>query len=159
MRPRAGQIAAVLLLLALSAFGLDFRKVTWGMSLDDVISAESELKFSQMDGTSNSMLTSRVNVMGRSGMLNYIFVDDKLVIAQYRFDDEDDMRTYHEILNILTQKYGKAADSGDSYTRWTLPRTYIGLSFKDNLCKVDYADQGWVADMKEKRRADYDQLF
>ena len=159
MRPQAWQAAAVFILLAALAFAQDFRKVTWGMSVDDVVSAESELKFSQMDGTSNTMLSSHVGVMGHSGILNYIFENDKLVIAQYRFDDEDDMKIYTEILKILTQKYGQPADSGDSYSHWKLPRTYIGISFKDNLCKVDYADQSWVADTKEKRKAEYDSMF
>ena len=159
MRPQAWQAAAVFILLAALAFAQDFRKVTWGMSVDGVVSAESELTFSQMDGTSNTMLTAHVGVMGHSGILNYIFENDKLVIAQYRFDDEDDMKTYTEILNILKKKYGQPADSGDSYSHWKLPRTYIGISYKDNLCKVDYADQSWVAETKEKHKTEYDSMF
>ena len=152
-------IAAALAFLAMSAFGQDFRKTSWGMSVEDVVSAESDLQFSQMDGTSNTMLTSHVEVMGHSGILNYIFESDKLVIAQYKFDDDDDMRTYNEVLGVLTDKYGQPADSGDAIVRWKLPRTYISLSFKDNLCRVDYADQGWVADAKEKRKPEFDSFF
>ncbi|MGO9412430.1 MAG: hypothetical protein ACLQCB_16980 [Spirochaetia bacterium] len=159
MRLRAWRVAAVLLLLAASAFAQDFRKVTWGMSVDDVVSAESALTFSQMDEASNTTLTSHVNVMGHNGILNYIFENDKLVIAQYKFDDEDDMRTYTGILNILKEKYGAPSDSGDSFSHWKLPRTYIGISFKDDVCKVVYADQGWVADAKENRKAEYDSFF
>jgi hypothetical protein len=152
-------VAAFFFLAALSASAQDFRKVTWGMSPEEVISAESGLQFSRMNGTANTMLSTRVDVTGHSGLLNYIFQDDKLVIAQYRFDDEEDMRTYNEILNALTDKYGAPYDSGDSYSRWKLERTYVGISFKDNLCRVDYADQKWVADTREKRRAEYDSNF
>ena len=105
------------------------------------------------------MLSTKVDVMGHSGVLNYIFQENKLVMAQYRFDDEEDMRTYSEVLDALTDKYGDPADSGDVYSRWKLERTFIGLSFKDDLCKVDYADEGWVADMKQKRMSEYDMYF
>jgi hypothetical protein len=159
MRLHSRGIAAVLCLFALSASAQDFRKVTWGMSPDEVIAAETELQFSRMNGTSNTLLSTRVEVTGHSGLLNYIFEDNKLVIAQYRFDDEEDMRTYNEILNALTDKYGAPSDSGDSYSRWKLPRTYVGISFKNDICKVDYADQRWVADTREKRRAEYDSNF
>jgi hypothetical protein len=98
-----------------------------------------------------------VSAVGHSGMLNYVFESDKLVIAQYNFDDDDDMTT--EILGILTGKHGQPADSGDIIVHWKLARTYIGLSFKDNLRRVDYADQGCVADAKDKGKAEYDLLF
>ncbi len=159
MRLRRPLLAIALSLVALSASGQDFRTVTWGMSPDQVIAAEGGLQFSRMNGTSNTMLSTRVDVLGHSGLLNYIFEADKLVIAQYRFDDEEDMRTYNEVLNVLTEKYGAPSDFGDAYARWKLERTYVGLSFKDNLCKVDYADQGWVADTREKRRAEYEKFF
>jgi hypothetical protein len=159
MRLRRWQVAALLLLSAMSASAQDFRKVTWGMSVDDVIAAESGLEFSELDGTSKSMLSSHVEVMGRTGILTYTFENQKLVIAQYKFDDEDDMGTCKDIRSVLTRKYGAAADSGDTSARWNLPRTFISLSFKDNLCRVDYADQGWVSEVREKRRAEYDSLF
>jgi hypothetical protein len=52
-----------------------------------------------------------------------------------------------------------AAESGLSYARWKLERTFIGLTFKGDICKVDYADSSWVAQMKEKQRAEYDAYF
>ena len=158
MRRLVGPVAVLFFLAALSAFGQDFRKVTWGMSPEEVISAEG-LPFTRMNGTLKTMLSTKVDVMGHSGVLNYIFQENKLVMAQYRFDDEEDMRTYSEVLTALTDKYGDPADFGDLYSRWRLERTYIGLSFKDNLCKVDYADAGWVADMKQKRMSEYDMYF
>ena len=40
MRRLVGPAAVLLFLAALSAFGQDFRKVTWGMSPEEVMSAE-----------------------------------------------------------------------------------------------------------------------
>ncbi len=159
MRHRAHAALAVLLLVAGSAAGQDFRKVTWGMSPAEVIAAEKGLQLSEMKGTARSILTSRVDVMGFTGILNYFFEAGRLVSAQYKFDDEADMRTYNEISAGLAEKYGPPADSGDAYSLWTSARTIIRLSFKDNLSRVDYADKAWVSAMREKRRAEYDSLF
>jgi len=159
MRPRVGRIAAVLFLCALAASAQDFRKVTWGMSIDDVTGAESSLSFNQQDAATSTMLSARVYVMDRTGTLNYIFESGKLVIGQYRFDDEDDMPTFKEILGVLKKKYGTPAASGATYSRWKTARTYVSLSFKDDVCRVDYADQSWVAAATDAQKAQYDSLF
>ncbi|HTP60118.1 MAG TPA: hypothetical protein VMM82_14435 [Spirochaetia bacterium] len=159
MRPRIGWIVGVLLLCALCASAQDFRKVTWGMSVDDVTSAESDLEFAQQDSASGTVLSARVYVMARTGTLNYVFENGKLVIGQYRFDDEDDMGVFKEILGVLKKKYGAASSSGATYSRWKTARTYVSLSFKDDVCRVDYADPSWVAAATDKQKAQYDSLF
>lgn len=156
---RAVLALAVVLLASGIAFGQDFRKVTWGMSVDDVTAAEKDLHFSRMDGTTKSILSSPVVVMGVSGTLAYIFEDGKLVMAQYRLDDEDDMRTYAAVLAALTDKYGQAFDSDPVHSRWGTERTFIGLSFTNDLCRVDYADESWLSRIKQKQREEYDSLF
>lgn len=159
MSLRLRLILPVLFLCALSASAADFRQVTWGMSVDDVAGAESDLSFTQQDTATGAILSAHVYVMGRTGTLNYIFEGGKLIIAQYRFDDDDDMPTFKEILGVLKKKYGTAASSGAAYSRWNTARTYVSLSFKDDVCRVDYADQAWVAAAKAQQKAQYDSLF
>jgi hypothetical protein len=159
MRPCLRLILPVFFLCALSASAADFRQVTWGMSVDDVTAADSDLSFTQQDEAASTILSARVYVMGRTGTLNYIFESGKLIIAQYRFDDEDDMSTFKEILVVLKKKYGTAASSAAASSRWKSARTYISLSFKDDVCRVDYADQAWVAAAKDQQKAQYESLF
>ncbi len=158
-RPALAGLAAVLVCVATSAAAQDFRTVTWGMSPAEVGAAEKDLKLSEMKGTSRSLLKAPVNVMDHAGVLTYVFEADKLVSAQYTFDDEADMRTYNEIAGVLAGKYGAPLDVGESHALWVTDRTIIRLSFGSSLCRVDYADKAWVADMREKQKAEYDQLF
>lgn len=158
MRVRAFAVPVLCAAVCASSFAQDFRKVSWGMTPDQVTAAETDLDFRQLNGTTKSVLTSPVDVMGRGGVLNYIFEDDKLVIAQYRFDDDDTLRTYNELRGILELKYG-AVDQGQSHSRWTLRRTFISLSSQDDICRVTYADLRWIAAAKEKEKAEYDLYF
>ncbi|HVO39579.1 MAG TPA: hypothetical protein VMV03_11185 [Spirochaetia bacterium] len=158
MRIRAFAVPILCAAVCASAFAQDFRKVSWGMTPDQVTAAEADPRFARLNGTTKSILTSPVEVMGHGGFLNYIFEDGKLVIAQYRFDDDDEMRTYNEVRGALEDKYG-AVDQGQSYSRWTLQRTFISLSSQDDVCRVTYADLRWIASTKEKQRAEHDPYF
>jgi hypothetical protein len=158
MRIRAFAVPALLMAFCASSFAQDFRKVSWGMTPDQVAGAESDLHFARLNGTAKSIMTSPVEVMGHSGVLNYIFEDGRLVMAQYRFDDDDNLGTYNEIRDALEGKYGPV-DQGQSRSRWTLQRTFISLSSQNDICRVDYADLRWIAAIKEKQRAEYDSYF
>lgn len=140
MKAPLGPALLFLTLASSVLFAQDFRKTSWGMSPEAVTAAESGLEFARLDGTTKFVLTARADVMGHGGILNYIFEDDKLVIAQYRFDDDDQMSTYGEVLDALTEKYGAPVESGLTYARWKLERTFIGLTFTSALCKFDYAE-------------------
>ncbi len=156
MRPRAWQLLAVFFLCALSASAADFRQVTWGMSVDDVNAAESDVDFSQEDSASSIVLSAHVAVMGQKGTLDYVFEGGKLIIGQYRFVDDDDMGTFKAILAVLKKKYGTAASSGAAFSRWNTPRTYVSILFKDNICRVDYADQAWFGAAGDQKKKQYD---
>jgi hypothetical protein len=158
MRLRVLAVPALCAAVCASSFAQDFRKVSWGMTPEEVTAAEMDLRFTRLNGTTKSILTSPVDVMGRGGVLNYIFEDDKLVMAQYRFDDDDELRTYSELRGILELKYGPV-DQGQSHSRWTKRRTFISLSSQDDICRVSYADLQWVAAAKEKEKAELDQYF
>ena len=158
MRIRVLAVPILCAAVCAASFAQDFRRVSWGMTPDQVTATEADLHFARLNGTTKSILTSPVDVMGHGGVLNYIFDDGKLVMAQYRFDDDDEMSTYNEVRDALEDKYG-AVDQGQSHSRWTLQRTFISLNSQDDICRVTYADLRWVAAIRERQKAEYDLYF
>jgi len=91
---------------------LDFRQTRWGMTQDEVIS--SEKKIDPVDRTEDS-ITYKTQILNKNVELNYLFVQNKLVGALYRLDDnylnsEHFIQTYLKFKQILTEKYGPPSE-------------------------------------------------
>ena len=62
----------------------DFRLASWGMTPNDVVAAEE--KIDPVERTEN-MITYKTQLLNRNVLLHYLFVQDTLVGAIYKLDD------------------------------------------------------------------------
>ncbi len=86
----------------------DFRLTKWGMTQNDVISAEK--KMDPVERTEN-MITYKTQISNKNVVLNYLFAQDKLIGALYKLDDnylnsDHFMQTYLQFKQVVTKKYG-----------------------------------------------------
>lgn len=110
----------------------DFRNVRWGMTKIEVMANEA-LK---PDSFGRQRITYRTMILGKEMVLEYEFVDNKLVNATYFFSVNTD-QDQQDIEAVLLKKYGPSRDlekkEAPSFFRsWETPATEIRL----------YADQG-----------------
>jgi predicted porin len=146
----------------------DFRLTKWGMTQNDVISAEK--KMDPVERTEN-MITYKTQISNKNVVLNYLFAQDKLIGALYKLDDnylnsDHFMQTYLQFKQVVTKKYGPPSREitnwlNDTYrnnrkkwglalslghteyaTIWKTPDTTIECSLReDNLnvqCLMEY---------------------
>lgn len=95
--------------LAADAPAPDFRKVTWGMTRDEVIAIEGE---PPADLTADDSIGYPVKVMSLDMLLLYSFLDDTLVKSAYALvETHSNQNTYLDdyaaIKTALTEKYGE----------------------------------------------------
>ena len=86
----------------------DFRQTKWGMTQNDVISAEE--KMDPVERT-EGMITYKTKISNKNVLLSYLFVQDKLIGALYKLEDnylnsDHFIQTYLQFKQTLTKKYG-----------------------------------------------------
>lgn len=108
-----------LIVLTTGAFGSDFtfRKTNWGMTKEQVRSAE-ELK-NPME--KENLLAYKTNVLSKNVYLVYEFINGKLGKARYVVAEEHSNKNnyitdYNSFVEALTKKYGKPMSND---TLWT----------------------------------------
>ena len=95
----------------------DFRLTKWGMTQNDVISAEE--KMDPVERIEN-MITYKTQILTKNVVLHYLFIQDKLVGAIYKLDDNylnsnHFIRTYNQFKQEVAKKYGQPSRS---ITNW-----------------------------------------
>lgn len=135
----------------------DFRQSRWGTSIDNVRKAEATSPLFDEDVGQKHVLVYEDNVLGLSVYVSYVFVDNKLVRAQYvvatKHSNQTDYLSDHDHLqSALVQKYGKSVEQSTTwkndlfrddpsnwgmavamghltkFTKWETPTTVIGLA-------------------------------
>jgi len=106
----------------------DFRLTKWGMTQNDVVSAEE--KMDPVERIEN-MITYKTQILNRNVILHYLFVQDKLIGAIYKLDDnylnsDHFIRTYNEFKQKVTKKYGPPSRK---ITNW------LNATYKNNRKK------------------------
>jgi hypothetical protein len=96
-------------------FDHDFRKATWGMTIDQVKETEeSPIVFEGWSDTEDAtVLHYKEKVFRFQAFITYIFKDGKLVQARYAFDPqekEDYIEDYETVIEALIDKYGEPID-------------------------------------------------
>jgi hypothetical protein len=86
----------------------DFRLASWGMTPNDVVAAEE--KIDPVERTEN-MITYKTQLLNRNVLLHYLFVQDTLVGAIYKLDDnylnsDHFIQAYDQFRQKVTEKYG-----------------------------------------------------
>jgi hypothetical protein len=85
----------------------DFRKVRWGMTIDEVKASETN----KMEDENVTVIVYRCEVAGTDSSLEYYFTKGKLVKAGYIFQEEyrnlnNYISDFEKIKKILIRKYG-----------------------------------------------------
>lgn len=85
-----------------------FRYTRWGMTQEDVITSEE--KMDPIEKTEN-MITYKTQILGKNVALHYLFVENKLVGAIYKLEDnylnsQHFIQTYLRFKEVLVKKYG-----------------------------------------------------
>lgn len=90
----------------------DFRKITWGMSKEQIKTIENKNIVYEGDNSLGHSLCYEVDISNKNYYCIYYFLEDKLYTAGYMSTEEytnknDYIRDYKEIKEILTKKYGE----------------------------------------------------
>ncbi len=113
------RILACVVLTALAAAGValgaeapDFRSVRWGMTMEEVMAAETEVALIVVTG--EPALAGNCTVAGRKARLYYQFSDSQLSEAFYAFEDTHTnsnlyIDDFTDMKELLTLKYGPPA--------------------------------------------------
>ena len=145
-----------------------FRNTRWGMSVEDVIAAESKLDPIEK---SEHRIKYKTQVLGKNVELVYQFVQNKLIGSSYKLDDnylnsKHFLDSYRKFKAGLTQKYGPAQKESTNWQNdelrnisskrglalslghveylasWETPDTKISCILKEDnyyvLCSVNY---------------------
>jgi hypothetical protein len=101
-------LAVITLTLTLTVMGQDFRKVTWGMSPNQVKSRETD---ELMEETSE-LLIYKTNLAEYDALLGYIFASEKLIRTKYIVTEthlnwNDYVSDYDRLNGFLKKKYGE----------------------------------------------------
>jgi len=108
------------------------RGFKWGCSQKDILNNEK----AEFVSSDDNLLIYQTNITNKTCLLYYIFVNDKLVRSKYVFlynpwDDREYLKQYEKLLNLITDKYGKAdADNSD----WDDPSNSIDRS--NHCCPI-----------------------
>ena len=86
----------------------DFRLTRWGMTQNDVVAAEEKMDPVER---SENMITYKTQILNRNVKLHYVFVQNKLVGAIYKLDDnylnsDHFLIAYNQFKQKVTEKYG-----------------------------------------------------
>jgi hypothetical protein len=110
---KCGALAILILSLVLTknvcwGSDYDFRQTRWGMSHNEVLASEEIEPVEKSD----NLIRYNTEVLGKNVDLLYSFVDDKLIGASYRLNDnylvsDHFIRTYSEFQKALREKYGQ----------------------------------------------------
>ena len=167
----------------------DFRLTKWGMTQNDVISAEE--KMDPVERTEN-MITYKTQISNKNVVLSYLFAQDKLVGAFYKLDDnylnsDHFIQTYLQFKQVLTKKYGPPSEEftnwlNDTYrnnrkkwglalslghteyaTFWETQNTNIECSLREEnfnvLCLLEYWSTAYSHLFAEAKKEDNMDLF
>ena len=99
----------------------DFRLTRWGMTQNNVIAAEEKMYPVKR---SDNMITYKAQVLNRNVLLHYLFVQDKLVGAIYKLDDNylssgHFIKAYNEFKQKVTEKYGPPSKESTNWLNAT----------------------------------------
>jgi len=146
-------VAVVFLMLACLAFSQDFRSVTWGMSVAEVIQIEGE-DFIYKD-TTDSLFYERF-LLDHPCLLVYLFYEDELYYGSYRFEKAD---LYDRLGRALTEKYGEPTYPPNT---WEIgERTLISVGMDSSSTVLTYSDTQFQFPediYKEEKKRDAEEL-
>lgn len=117
----------------------DFRKAKWGMSMAQVKASETETIFKEEGST----IAYSTNVLSLDALVIYIFVNDKLVRAQYAFLEK------HTNKNIYLTDYTSVNDAiSDKYGSPKSDKEY----WNNELYKSDFSQWGMAVSLGHYRK-------
>lgn len=113
---KATVLSLILFTATISLTAQDFRTVSWGMTMEQVIEAEEIKTYSKAPDSINYT----TEMTGLPVVLVYIFDEGELVKAKYKFnleylDPNDYIRDYEMLKETLVEKYGQPYDSEVSW--------------------------------------------
>lgn len=116
----------------------DFRQVTWGMGMDEVIAIEGEYAYSGvMNGLDAEYIAYQSSVAGLDAVLAYYFCDGGLYGARYILTEEHSndslfIQDYDALKEALTTKYGEPLLDNENWTD-TSKKSYYANKKADAL--------------------------
>ena len=161
-----------------------FRRTRWGMTAEEVISSESNLKPIEK---SENLIKYKTQVLGNNVELVYRFVQNKLTGSLYTINEnylnsQHFINSYRKFKAALSQKYGPAkveetnwqneslrkisSKKGlalslgyvEFYSSWETPETTISCSLKEEnyyiLCSVVYRSKEISGLQQETKKED-----
>ena len=111
----------------------DFKKMSWGQSLEDLKTAYPEVQFFETNSGDFDVQTHIGTLAGIDVQIMYMFQDNKLYSGVYLFknigkDEQLNLNDYMTISNILKRKYTIKNEDEWFNTRWEGKQDYLDLA-------------------------------
>ena len=126
------------------SFSQDFRKSSWGDSMEKVKAAEGNKEWEdvQTDEDFQTAIASEGNIGGLEAWIVFYFVEDKLFAGSYMFseehsDDNSFISDFDFIDENLQEKYGsKKVERDWTVDTWKDSRDYWGFALKQGELSI-----------------------
>mgnify|MGYP003116150264 CR=1 FL=1 len=102
-----GHLILLLLFIPLVSFGQDFRKMSFGESVENLKEKYPNIKFDEEKNANIILLGHEDFVNGIKTDIGYIFRDNKFITGLYNFESkgDDGLKNYKSVSEILNDKY------------------------------------------------------
>jgi hypothetical protein len=145
-------LIGVLILVAAIGVSQDFRDVSWGMTVDEVVEAEGDDYY----GRDAEYLLYRREIIEHHVNLMYMFDDGTVITGGYLFPNDN---VYDRLHVALSRKYGEGVSEGIYQLLWLEGDTYISLTYDFPNTQLVYASRVWFDSLEaQQAESDADQL-
>ena len=116
------KLLLLLLFIPLASIGQDFRKMSFGESIENLKEKNPDIKFEIEEADGVEMAAHEDMVLGLTTAVGYVFQDKKFVTGMYNFESEWDgdeaLKNYKSVSEQLNAKYKMQEDNKWHKSTW-----------------------------------------
>tara|TARA_R100000654_G_scaffold50254_1_gene76454 strand:+ start:482 stop:1027 length:546 start_codon:yes stop_codon:yes gene_type:complete len=120
----------LLLFIPLVSFGQDFRKMSFGESIENLTEKYPDIEFEVEEADGVEIVAHEDNIAGITTVVGYVFQDKKFVTGMYNFESEWDgdeaLKNYKSVSERLNAKYKMTENNKWHKDSWKDDPNYHG---------------------------------
>ena len=145
------KLTLILLLIPILSFGQDFRKMSFGESIEDLTETYTDIEFEVVDGDLFGLDKKDIEVAYRTGIISgietlicYVFHQKRFLNGMYLFDAEstkdgdERIKDYKVVSERLNEKYKMINEDTWHKSTWEDNPNYFGFAL--NMGDVDFRE-------------------
>jgi hypothetical protein len=140
----ARKLLFILLFIPLVSFGQDFRKMSFGESVENLAEKYPDIKFEVEEADGVEIVAHEDNIAGITTVVGYIFQDKKFVTGMYNFetefyDGDEALKDYKSISERLNAKYSMKKQNKWHKSTWKDRPNFHGSALRSG--DVDFIER------------------